>query len=48
MAGVSVPGNATRFPLGGRLTLEELTRDPHPALAELREHEPVSRRDSEP
>jgi len=30
------------FPLGARLTVAELTEDPHPALAQLRESEPVS------
>lgn len=30
------------FPLGAALSLEELERDPHPALARLREREPVS------
>jgi len=30
------------FPLGASVTLEELDRDPHPLLARLREHEPVS------
>ncbi len=30
------------FPLGAAVTLEELDRDPHPALARLREAEPVS------
>jgi cytochrome P450 len=30
------------FPLGSRITLERLEDDPHAALAELREHEPVS------
>jgi cytochrome P450 len=30
------------FPLGEAITLEELDRDPHPLLARLREHEPVS------
>jgi cytochrome P450 len=30
------------FPLGAALTLEQLDRDPHPALARLRAHEPVS------
>ena len=30
------------FPLGARVTLEQLDRDPHPALARLRAHEPVS------
>ena len=33
---------ATRFPLGSSLTLEELDADPHAALADLREREPVS------
>ena len=31
-----------RFPLGAAATLEELETDPHPLLARLREHEPVS------
>src|SRR3984957_2884484 len=30
------------FPLGGAVTLEQLDRDPHPALAQLRQREPVS------
>jgi hypothetical protein len=30
------------FPLGAVVTLEQLEHDPHPALARLREHEPVS------
>jgi cytochrome P450 len=30
------------FPLGERVTLEALDRDPHPVLARLREQEPVS------
>jgi hypothetical protein len=30
------------FPLGAAVTVEQLDRDPHPALARLREHEPVS------
>ncbi len=30
------------FPIGASATLEELERDPHPLLARLREHEPVS------
>jgi cytochrome P450 len=30
------------FPLGAALTVAELEHDPHPALARLREHEPVS------
>ncbi|MFF7052903.1 cytochrome P450 [Streptomyces griseorubiginosus] len=30
------------FPLGARTTTAELARDPHPRLAELRAHEPVS------
>jgi len=30
------------FPIGAAVTLEELDRDPHPALARLRESEPVS------
>jgi cytochrome P450 len=31
-----------RFPLGAAVTVEELERDPHPALARLRASEPVS------
>jgi cytochrome P450 len=31
-----------RFPLGDDLTLEELDRDPYPAFARLRAHEPIS------
>jgi cytochrome P450 len=31
-----------RFPIGAAVTLEQLDRDPHPILAQLREHEPVS------
>jgi cytochrome P450 len=30
------------FPIGASITLEQLDRDPHPQLARLREHEPVS------
>ncbi|MGH2916049.1 MAG: cytochrome P450 [Solirubrobacteraceae bacterium] len=30
------------FPLGAEVTLDALDRDPHPVLARLREHEPVS------
>ena len=30
------------FPLGAAVTLEQLEQDPHPVLARLREHEPVS------
>ena len=30
------------FPLGGAVTLEQLDVDPHPVLARLRQHEPVS------
>lgn len=33
---------AATFPLGSQVTLEQLERDPHPVLARLREHEPVS------
>jgi cytochrome P450 len=33
---------AAVFPLGAAVTLEELETDPHPVLARLREHEPVS------
>ena len=32
----------TRFPIGAAAGLEELEEDPHPLLARLREHEPVS------
>ncbi len=32
----------TLFPLGAGVTLAELEHDPHPTLARLREHEPVS------
>jgi cytochrome P450 len=31
-----------RFPLGNELTLDELDRDPYPAFARLRAHEPIS------
>ena len=36
--------NAERpgYPLGAEVTLEQLTRDPHPLLARMREQEPVS------
>ncbi|HEY3727496.1 MAG TPA: cytochrome P450 [Solirubrobacteraceae bacterium] len=30
------------FPLGATITVQQLDRDPHPALAQLREREPVS------
>src|SRR5918999_2623806 len=32
----------TSFPIGAGVSIEELELDPHPALARLREHEPVS------
>jgi cytochrome P450 len=32
----------TSFPVGAAATIEQLERDPHPLLARLREHEPVS------
>jgi cytochrome P450 len=32
----------TSFPIGAATTIEELDLDPHPLLARLREHEPVS------
>jgi hypothetical protein len=32
----------SEFPIGAAATLDELERDPHPLLARLREHEPVS------
>ena len=31
-----------RSPIGATVTLEQLDGDPHPVLARLREHEPVS------
>jgi cytochrome P450 len=37
---VSTPDDA--FPIGAAVTLEQLEHDPHPILARLREHEPVS------
>jgi cytochrome P450 len=33
---------AAAFPIGAAVTLEQLETDPHPVLARLREHEPVS------
>lgn len=33
---------SSTFPVGAAVTLEELEQDPHPALARLREREPVS------
>jgi cytochrome P450 len=33
---------AARFPLGAAVSLDQLDLDPHPLLARLREHEPVS------
>src|ERR687896_2391545 len=33
---------AAAFPLGAAVTLAQLETDPHPVLARLREHEPVS------
>src|ERR687896_2102053 len=33
---------AAAFPLGAAVTLAQLDADPHPLLARLREHEPVS------
>jgi cytochrome P450 len=33
---------ARDFPVGAAVTLEQLDRDPHPILAQLRQHEPVS------
>jgi cytochrome P450 len=33
---------AAAFPIGAAVTLEQLDADPHPVLARLREHEPVS------
>src|SRR5919107_6421114 len=34
--------HAAAFPIGAAATLAELETDPHPLLARLREHEPVS------
>ncbi len=44
MPGVPAPEEhrGDRYPLGAAITLEELDRDPHPALARLRAREPVS------
>src|SRR5690348_1584895 len=36
------PYRLRMFPIGAAASLEELERDPHPLLARLREHEPVS------
>jgi cytochrome P450 len=36
-----IPGHDA-FPIGAGVTLEQLASDPHPVLATLREHEPVS------
>lgn len=33
---------ASRFPIGAAITLAELSDDPYPAYARLREHEPIS------
>ena len=33
---------SAEFPVGASATIEALEADPHPLLAELREHEPVS------
>ena len=35
-------GRAAAFPLGASITLDDLAGDPHPVLARLRAHEPVS------
>ena len=37
-----MPPPAGSFPLGARVTVEALERDPHPILARLRAEEPVS------
>ncbi len=42
MSGPSVGSATAAFPLGAAVTLDELEHDPHPALARLREREPVS------
>jgi cytochrome P450 len=36
------PGKQDAFPIGASVTLEQLEHDPHPVLARLRTHEPVS------
>ena len=42
MSEAAAAGREARFPIGAAATLQELDRDPHPLLARLREHEPVS------
>ena len=37
-----VSRNPHAFPIGARVTLDQLEHDPHPVLAQLRRHEPVS------
>ena len=39
---VDADDRARRFPLGSRVTLDGLSSDPYPILAELRAHEPVT------
>jgi cytochrome P450 len=41
-AGQTGPPRGQGFALGAGITLEQLDADPHPALAQLRSHEPVS------
>ena len=36
------PSRAARYPMGARIRLADLERDPHPHLAQLRRYEPVS------
>jgi cytochrome P450 len=36
------PGTQQAFPIGATVTIEQLEHDPHPVLARLRAHEPVS------
>ena len=42
MSAPSAGSRPAAFPLGAAVTLDELEQDPHPALARLREREPVS------
>ena len=36
------PIRMERYPIGAAVTVDELTADPHPRLAQLRAREPVS------
>lgn len=40
--GRSAPGRSAGFPIGSRITIEQLAQDPRPALAALQASEPVS------